>query len=291
MTSSAISRALRGLVALLPGFVLAPLQAAAHPTQGVEPSLPLLAALAYIVPAGEKPLAPVLFHDARLADLVADLEESSPTAAAMLLSIRRSGYPLVFGTFHDFADEMRQEYGTWDPARKRTVGYMAPIVRAVDGPWAPLSTVKMLVAVNLVRLEELFAEGRTAVPESVVSWDEIERLETLSVLAHEIVHAYGLAVSGGDPHLGCPDPQQGERPDVACVVIGENLVRREIGAPLDWGYGLASMSILASRYAHAEAHRARLREIAMNPFRPLPDHTAPARRPALTPPPRLSGAP
>lgn len=215
-------------------------------------------------------LAPVFFHDARLERMVDELGRSSPTAARMLTAIRGAGFPLSFGTFHDLAEEMRQEYSSWDPTRKRTVGYMAPVVRPLPGARAPLTTVKILVALNLDRLDEIFTEARAKVPESAVSWDEIQRLETLAVLAHELVHAYGLAVAGGDPHLGCPDPAEDESPETACVVIGENLVRRELGAPLDWGYGVPSLVELAGRYEEAEARRAELLAIALTPLLRLP---------------------
>jgi hypothetical protein len=273
MTSSAVSRAVTGLLTLLSGLFLSPEGASARPSQVLEGTPPVLVSLPFATMGEKLTLAPILYRDQRLEAMVAELERLSPTAAVMLLSIRRAGYPLVFGTFKDLAEEMRQEYGTWDPTRKRTVGYMAPIVRPLPGMWAPLTTVKMLVAINLNRLEELFGEARVEVPEGSVSWDEIQRLETLAVLAHEIVHAYGLAVSGGDPHLGCPDPREGENPEIACVVVGENLVRKEIGAPLDWGYGLASTRTLASRYEDVEARRARLRAIAAHPL--LPPGTVP----------------
>ena len=242
---------------------------AAAPAAGATPQMS--DGLLFLLPKGEQPeseaLAPVVFHDARLQMMVAELELASPTTAAMLLAIRRSGFPLAFGTFSDLTEEMQQEYRSWDPEQKRAVGYMAPVVRAGTGSSPSLTTVKILVAVNLDRLDELFADT-VSVAESA-SWSRIKRLESLAVLAHEIVHAYGLAVAGGDPHRGCPDPREGERADQACVVLGENLVRRDIGAPLDWGYGFPALSTLAKRYADADAVQAQLREIATNALIPV----------------------
>jgi hypothetical protein len=207
-------------------------------------------------------LAPVEFLDLRVREMVEELERNSPTTASMLLAIRRAGFPLSFGTFADLAAEMQQEYRSWSRGTRNAAGYMAPVVRSGPGFSHPLTTVKINVAVNLRMLEELFADADTVESDSLVSWPEVRRLEMLSVLAHEIVHAYGLAMSGGDPRHGCHDPYEDERPQDSCVMIGENVVRKEIGAPLDWDYGFPSLASLAERYSEAEARRAKILEIA-----------------------------
>lgn len=222
-------------------------------------------------------LAPVRFHSVRLQEMVAELEHHSPTARAMLLAIRQAGFPLEFGTFADVADEMQREYRSWDPGHRSVAGFMAPVVRWVSGLSNTLTTVKILVAVNLATLDEIFEDAGSNAPRGPVPWEEIRRLETLSVLAHEIVHAYGIAATGGDPKGGCHDPRKGERPEDSCVMIGENLVRREIGAPVDWDYGLPAPASLAERYAAEEARRTTLREITAFSLRPLSSPMRPER--------------
>ena len=223
------------------------------------------------------PLAPLHFYDSRLRSMVEELQRRSPTVASMLLAIERAGFPVTFGTFADLAAEMQQEYRSWSRGARNAAGYMAPVVRSGEGFANPLTTVKINVAVNLTLLDQLFESPDSAMPDVPVSWDEIRHNEILAVLAHEIVHAYGLAVSGGDPRFGCHDPEADQRPQDSCVMIGENVVRQEIGAPLDWDYGFPSLESLAERYSEAEARRVQLREIAAYrlPARPV---VLPARR-------------
>jgi hypothetical protein len=220
------------------------------------------------IPLAVEGLAPIVFQDVRLESMVAELERLSPTAAKMMATIRRSGIPLAFGTFPDVADEMRHEYSSWDPERRTAAGFMAPLVRVGERFSGDLTTVKILVAVNLNMLDDVF-EGAEAVVDEPVRWDEIQRLETLSVLAHELVHAYGLAAGGGDPRNGCHDPEADARAADSCVMIGENILRREIGAPLDWGYGFPSLQSLAERYGAQEARRVALAEVTS--LRLIPD--------------------
>src|SRR5688572_11172181 len=156
--------------------------------------------------APEATLAPVEYLGDRLRLMMEDLERSSPTAADMLLTIRKLGYPLTLGTFADLHEEMQQEYNSWTRAQRSAAGYMAPVVRPESKFSGQLTTVKINVALNLALLDELFASAPSEVPGSTVQWDEIQRLETLAVLGHELVHAYGLATSGGDPRVGCKDP-------------------------------------------------------------------------------------
>jgi hypothetical protein len=215
-------------------------------------------------------LAPVEFRDVRLRGMVEELELRSPSAATMLQSIRRAGFPLTFGTFADLAEEMQQEYRSWSRGARSAAGYMAPVVRSGPGFAHPLTTVKINVAVNLAILDELFEEADTVESDIPIAWSEVQRLETLAVLAHEIAHAYGLAMSGGDPRYGCPDPHEGDRPQDSCVMIGENVVRSELGAPLDWDYGFPTLVSLAERYSEASARRALLLELgAARLIRPL----------------------
>jgi hypothetical protein len=44
-------------------------------------------------------------------------------------------------------------------------------------------------------------------------------------------------------------------------MIGENLIRLELGAPLDWHYGFPSVASLIDRYTQAAAHREVLRSV------------------------------
>jgi hypothetical protein len=233
-----------------------------------------------------EPLPAIVYHDARLEQMVGELERESPTAASMLRTIRELGFPLTFGTFDDLAEEMQQEYSAWTRSPRSAAGYMAPVVRQGNDFAGQLVTVKINVAVNLAMLDEVFADAPTAVPDSGVEWGEVRRLETLSILAHELVHAYGLAVSGGDPRHGCHDPQEDEVPEASCVMVGENLVRREIGAPLDWDYGFPTAAVLASRYTELATRRAQLQEISS--FRLPRSSTPPLRTPARLP---IEGSP
>ena len=209
-----------------------------------------------------EPLAEIVYHDARLQQMVEELALESPRAASMLLTIRKLGFPLSFGTFDDLAEEMQQEYSAWTRSPRSAAGYMAPVVRQGEEFQGQLVTVKINIAVNLTMLEEVFSAAAAELPLSGVEWAEIQRLETLSVLAHELVHAYGLAVTGGDPRFGCQDPHEDESPRASCVMLGENLVRGEIGAPLDWDYGFPTAALLATRYTEVAQRRATLQEIA-----------------------------
>lgn len=236
----------------------------------------LVASAAPPVVREPEPLALLHFYDDRLRSMVEELRRLSPTMESMLAAIQRAGFPVTFGTFADLAAEMQQEYRSWSRGQRNAAGYMAPVVRSGEG-FGDLTTVKINVAVNLTLLDELFENPDTVKPEVPVSWEEIRHKETLAVLAHEIVHAYGLAMSGGDPRYGCHDPQEHERPQDSCVMIGENLVRDEIDAPLDWDYGFPSLASLAERYSEADARRAALREIAAHRLPALPV-ALPARR-------------
>jgi hypothetical protein len=248
--------AVRALGVLSVALAFVPGSAHAIPQQkSVEDGAIMYASLAS--PAPVERLAPVVFYHQRLQEMVHELMRASPTVTSMLHTIQRSGMPLAFGTFPDVAKEMTEEYSSWDPQRRNAAGFMAPVVREVAGFSDQLVTVKILVAINLAMLDDVF-RGAEAVVEESVSWAEIKRLEMLSVLAHEIVHAYGLALSGGDPRLGCHDPESGERPADACVLIGENLIRKEIGAPLDWEYGFHTLDSLAKRYGEVEERRTKL---------------------------------
>jgi hypothetical protein len=233
-------------------------------------------------PAGvPETLADVVYHDPRLQQMVEELERESPTAASMLLDIRRLGFPLTFGTFDDLAEEMQQEYSAWTRSPRIAAGYMAPVVRQGNAFPGQLLTVKINIALNLSMLDEVFRDAPAALPRPGVEWEEVRRLEVLSVLAHELVHAHGLALAGGDPRNGCHDPHEEESPEASCVMIGENLVRSELGAPLDWDYGFPSAATLATRYEQAAARRAALREIAgfRAPFDFEPPLELPARLP------------
>lgn len=216
------------------------------------------------------------FLDARVRVLVAELERLSPTVSQMLDTIRIAGFPLSFGTFADLAEEMQAEYRSWSRGSMSAAGYMAPVVRTGPGFDQPLTTVRINIAINLGMIDEVFASTDT-VSAPGIDWSEVRRLETLAVLAHEIVHAYGLAMAGGDPRNGCPDPAPGTRSQDSCVMIGENLVRAEIGAPLDWDYGFPSVTGLADRYVAEAARRARLREVAAYRF-PAYNPALPSRR-------------
>jgi hypothetical protein len=231
--------------------------------------------------AGDAVLAPVEYSDDRLRRMMDELQRESPTAASMLHTIRKLGFPMRIGTFSDLEQEMEEEYSAWTRSSRSSAGYMAPVVRPGGAFSGQLVTVKINLAVNLALLGELFEGAAVEVPSPAVPWNEIRRLETLAVLGHELVHAYGLAVSGGDPRVGCHDPHEGQSTQTTCVMIGENIIRGEIGAPLDWDYGFPLASFLAERYAGVAARERALREIASyrHEFRRERFLELPARKP------------
>jgi len=216
-------------------------------------------------PASVPTLAPVVFRDQRLMHMIHDLQRNSPSAAAMLLAIREAGYPIEFGTFQDLAEDMRREYASWSFDERSAAGFMAPVVRVRDGFSSPFTTVRILVAINLSELDAIF-DAEDFAGDARLSWAEIRRLELLSVLAHELVHAYGLAITGGDPRAGCHDPRAGDRLEDSCVMIGENLIRRELGAAVHWQYGFPTVASLSQRYHALEVRRTQVREMVS--FRP-----------------------
>jgi hypothetical protein len=274
----------RSLGALGVALAFVPASAHAAPTQERQEDLASMHASAATLsfPSAAERLAPVVFYDQRLQEMVQELTRRSPTVAAMLRTIQRSGMPLAFGSFPDVAKEMADEYSSWDPKQRMAAGFMAPVVRKVAGFSGELVTVKILVAVNLAMLDDVF-RGAEAVVEESVEWAEIQRLEMLSVLAHEIVHAYGLALSEGDPREGCHDPEPGERPADACVLIGENLIRKEIGAPLDWEYGFHTLDSLAKRYAEVEERRTQLQGVTSFDWPSVAVEPLPLQLPARQP--------
>lgn len=244
------------LVAVVVALALLPASARAHAPQDLPPE-------AVRDTPGSAPVwtAPVFtFRDARMAYLVRELERSSPTAARMLQTLREFGVPVVFGTVASVLDEVRAQHRDYDPTEQKALGFMAPLLHHHHGSNGPMAST-IVVGVDLDRVGELFGKARGIPRPPDVSWTEIQRLETMALLAHELVHAYGLALSGGDPRRGCFDPHQGEPPSLSCVVVGENVIRREIGAPLDWGYGMSRLADLPDRYAEHNRHRSALRSI------------------------------
>jgi hypothetical protein len=63
-------------------------------------------------------------------------------------------------------------------------------------------------------------------------------------------------------------------------MIGENIIRQEIGAPLDWDYGFPSARGLTERYTAVAARERALAEIAR--YR-LPNRAEPLRLPEREP--------
>jgi hypothetical protein len=249
--------------ALLGALLALALSSGSVPAQMPLPRMLTIRPASYVSePVATRGLAPIEFHSERLKRLTSELERESPTASAMLNTIRRLGFPITVGTFVDLEPEMQQEYSSWTRSSRSAAGYMAPVVRPGPAFTGQLTTVKINVAVNLALLDELFEGAPAEVPDATVSWAEIQRLETLAVLGHELVHAYGLALSGGDPRIGCHDPAEGQSTRLSCVMIGENIVRSEIGAPLDWDYGFPSAKGLSERYSAVAARQRALAEIA-----------------------------
>jgi hypothetical protein len=273
--------------AFLGALVALALSSGSVPAQMPDPSQPqrVPSWMLTIRPAAQvsaQELSPIEFRNERVKLLMDELERESPTAAAMLQTIRKLGFPMSVGSFDDLEQEMQEEYSSWTRSTRSAAGYMAPVVRPGAAFSGQLTTVKINVAVNLTLLDELFDNAPTDVPDAGVTWKEIQRLETLAVLGHELVHAYGLAISGGDPRVGCHDPFEGQSTQVSCVMIGENILRSEIGAPLDWDYGFPSARSLAGRYQAVSARAQALQEIAA--FRlpqrfELPPLQVPDRRP------------
>lgn len=216
------------------------------------------------------------FRDGRLVTLLQELERTSPTAAHMLRTLREFGVPVVFGTVETVLPDLMAAHRGYDPGRAKALGFMAPVVRP-SAPGDPLHTDGILVGLDLDRLDVLFGMAKSVPRPFDVSWAEIQRFETLALLGHEIVHAYGLAAAGGDPRRGCLDPRDGESPRLSCVVVGENVIRREIGAPLDWGYGLGTLTDLPPRYAELKRRRAALRDIGATARRILRTHSSDGR--------------
>lgn len=197
-------------------------------------------------PQSGKDASPVTFRDGRMAALVEELTAASPTAARMLAELRAANMTVVFGTPETLLDEVRREYRGYDPSRARALGFMAPrIRRAAEGG---LTTEGVFVVLDLQRLDHLFGRARDLPRPAGMSWSSIQRLETLALLGHELVHAWGLLRSGGDPRNGCLDPADGEPTRTSCVVLAENIIRLEMEAPLDWGYGLSPLALLPDLY-------------------------------------------
>ena len=69
-------------------------------------------------------------------------------------------------------------YRNWDPRKVRAVGYMAPIIHRTD---EGRRAERVLIALDLARLEELFRVARLRWPAKEVSWAEIQETETLAV--------------------------------------------------------------------------------------------------------------
>lgn len=225
------------------------------------------------VPPGSAHPALITYRDARMQRLVHELELASPTAARMMAAIRAYGVPVLFGTAASVLRDVRAEHHDYDPFRQKALGFMAPTVRPLPGGDG-FGTFAMVVGLDLERVEEIFEIARSLPRPATYTWQEIERLETLALLGHEIVHAYGLVLADGDPRRGCLDPVEGQPPGMSCVVVGENLIRSEIGAPLDWGYGLAPLIELPARYeAHGE-RRLALRSIAERATALLREHVS-----------------
>lgn len=259
-----MSKTLRLFVAVvLPAVSVAgmPGPARALPQSALVPSRSsrLPASVASAPPVSAEPMP--LRGSPGLLGLVHELERRSPTVGSMLATLRERRVPITFGTFEEMEAAVRAAFRSYDPSQSRAIGYMVPRVQRGPGGRG-LTTDEILVGIDLARLDELFVGVEETGLLAPGTGDRARQLETLALLGHEIAHAWGLVVSGGDPRRGCTDPQEGQLPETACVMVVENLVRREIGAPRDWRYGLGSPATLAERYGAWERRREASREVA-----------------------------
>lgn len=212
-------------------------------------------------------VSPLTFRDGRMATLVEELAAASPTAARMLAELRAADMSVVFGTPETLLDEVRREHRGYDPYRARALGFMAPrIRRAGEGG---LTTEGVFVVLDLQRLDHLFGRARDLPRPAGMPWSSIQRLETLALLGHELIHAWGLLRSGGDPRDGCLDPADDETTRTSCVVLAENMIRLEMGAPLDWGYGLSPLALLPDLYRRHVRRKEVLRDMSRHAARVL----------------------
>ncbi|MBW3535315.1 MAG: hypothetical protein KY453_08895 [Gemmatimonadetes bacterium] len=200
--------------------------------------------------------------DAEIDQLIAELDRRSATARHMLESMRMGRVPVVIGSHHQMVSDVTRLSREWAPETRRPVGLMA----ASFAPGEERRRVnRILIALDIALVDEIFAEARDQ--PSRVSWDVIRREEMLAVLGHELSHAYGLVLRDGDVGGQCEDPTEGADPSTSCVVVFENLIRSELGIPLDWGYGMSSPAQLAARYEALAERQEMLGDISYRTLR------------------------
>lgn len=92
--------------------------------------------------------------------------------------------------------------------------------------------------------------GRLAEIPAPASPEEKERIvrgEQLSTLAHEVAHAYDVAIADGKKSVLCDDPVPGQAFEEACVIQRENRVRRELSVPALQMNGMQSGAMMLKR--------------------------------------------
>lgn len=225
---------------------------------------PVLCTAVFLAAAAPLQARQLKVTDTEVGTLLQQLDRRSPTAHRMLEAMRLGRIPVVIGTATDLTADMTRLSEQWDPRARRAVGLMA----AVFAPGTEQTRVgSIMIAIDVERIGEIFAvAGKEP---SDVPWERIRREELLAVLGHEISHAYGLVSTEGDIAAQCDDPPEGGDPMASCVIVAENLIRADLGIPLDWGYGMPTPSDMATAYTELAEHQATLLEISRRTTRSL----------------------
>ena len=222
----------------------------------MSPRRMLLSASLLLLGAAPLHARQVAVVDGRVRTLVEELDRRSPTAHRMLQAMRFGSVPVFIGTPAQMAADVTRLGREGDPGARGSVGLMA----ALFAPGGErLRVGEIFIALDLERVERIFGEARGEA--SDVPWDRIRRDELLAVLGHEFAHAYALVVRDGDIGGQCEDPPEDTDPALSCVVQAENVIRRELRIPLDWGYGMPAPRELAASYAAMADRASALEEI------------------------------
>lgn len=203
--------------------------AAAAATASAQQEAPLPSALPGSLSAVQQEVASVRFVNPEMQELVAEMEQESPTFRAYMEAVRQSGFPVTFGT--------------WEESGLRRSGQgQVHFLREQEGATRPVRYTHELaseawVLVDLDSVEETYQADLPWQRSSEFQRWKIRSLKK-ELIGHEVSHLVDVAVSGGMVQLLCEDPaRDAPEPLESCVMRRHRQLNEEMGIPAPEAYG------------------------------------------------------